>query len=170
MVLGAVIAGWSFAARAETDELFHFSQKQEEALVVKVKSSDTILLEDGRWVRLIGIESAGPPKPRRVKFDKSGKVIEEKEEPDIPLEDQALAYAQNLLEGKKVRLEYDAAALENNRRVAYVFLPDGTFANAELLRQGFVYLKIRPPNVKYEARLRAAYQEARREQRGFLSN
>lgn len=174
----AIVAGvclWGapafvFAAK-DTDPLFNFSSKQEEALVVKVTSSDTVLLEDGRRVQLIGIESAGFPKYKPVERDKNGQIIERKEEADIPLEEQAVAYAQNLLEGKKVKLEYDVSALnEAGRRVAYIFLPDGRMANAELLRQGFVYLKIRPPNVKYEGKLRAAYQEARREQRGFLSN
>ena len=175
IVMALGIGVWSWAvfvyAGENADELFHFSSKQEEALVVKATGSDTILLEDGRRIKLIGIESARPVKQKPVRYDKRGKVIEEKEEAAIPLEDQAVAYAQNLLEGKKVRLEYDVDALDqNSRRLAYVFLPDGRLANAELLRQGFVYLKVRPPNVKYEDKLRAAYQEARQEHRGFLSN
>ena len=36
---------------------------------------------------------------------------------------------------------------------AYVYLPDGRMANAELLRMGFVKLRIVPPNVKYEDKL-----------------
>ena len=38
---------------------------------------------------------------------------------------------------------------------AYVYLPDGRMANAELLRMGFVKLRIIPPNVKYEDKLNA---------------
>ena len=89
----------------------------------------------------------------------------------IPLEEQAVSYAQELLEGKKVKLEFDLESLdEQGRHQAYVFLPGGAMANAELLRQGFVDLKLRPPNVKYADQLRKAYQEAKREQRGFLGN
>jgi endonuclease YncB( thermonuclease family) len=40
-------------------------------------------------------------------------------------------------------------------------------ANAELLRMGFVKLRIVPPNVKHEQQLRAAYQEAKKEKRGL---
>ena len=72
------------------------------------------------------------------------------------------------MEGKKVKLEYDVESRDvQDRWQAYVFLPDGRMANAELLRQGFVYLKIRPPNLKYANQLREAYQEARREKRGL---
>ena len=46
------------------DDLFNYSKKQEEAMVVKVVASDLIVLEDGRHVKLIGVESAGPP-PRQ---------------------------------------------------------------------------------------------------------
>jgi len=152
----------------DNDDLFNYSKKQEEALVVKVTASDLLVLEDGRRVRLIGIESIGPPPLRIVKYDEKGHVIEEPEEPTIPLEEQALTYAQELLENKKVRLEYDTDAGSTSGYLnAYVYLPDGRMANAELLRMGFVKLRIIPPNVKYEDKLDAAYQEAKKEKRGL---
>jgi endonuclease YncB( thermonuclease family) len=40
-------------------------------------------------------------------------------------------------------------------------------ANEELLRMGFVKLRIILPNVKYQDQLSAAYQEAKREKRGL---
>jgi endonuclease YncB( thermonuclease family) len=151
------------------DDLFNFSKKQETALVVKVIASDLIVLENGHHIRLIGIESAGPPPHKMVKYDDKGRVIEEPEEPTISLQEQALTYAQDLLENKKVRLEYDVDAGDtaSGYLYAYVYLPDGRMANAELLRMGFVKLRIIPPNVKYEDNLRAAYQEAKREKRGL---
>jgi micrococcal nuclease len=151
-----------------SDDLFNFSKKQEEVLVVKVAASDLIVLEDGRRVKLIGVESAGPPPSRKVNYDDKGHVIEEPEEPTIPLEEQALTYAQELLENKKVRLEYDVdAGSANGYLNAYVYLPDGRMANTELLRMGFVKLRTIPPNVKYEDKFDLAYQEAKREKRGL---
>src|SRR5258708_2765153 len=94
-------------AADNSDDLFNYSKKQQEALVVKVIASDLIVLEDGRRVRLIGIESLGPPPPRIVKYDEKGRVIEEPEEPTISLQEQALTYAQELLENKKIKLEFD---------------------------------------------------------------
>ena len=78
-------------------------------------ASDLIVLEDGRRVKFIGVESAGPPPRHYVKYDDKGHVIEEPEEPTIPLEEQALTYAQDLLENKKVKLEYDVDARDSNR-------------------------------------------------------
>ena len=151
------------------DDLFNFSKKQPEALVVKVLTSDLIVLEDGRHIKLIGIESAGPPPRKFVKYDEKGHVIEVPEEPTIPLQEQALSYAQELLENKKVKLEFDVDAGDTGSGYlyAYVYLHDGRMANAELLRMGFVKLRIVAPNVKYEDKLDAAYQEAKREKRGL---
>jgi endonuclease YncB( thermonuclease family) len=150
------------------DELFNFSKKQEEALVVKVVASDLIVLEDGRRVKLIGVESAGAPPRQYVKYDEKGHVIEEPVEPTIPLQEQALTYAQELLENQKVRLEYDVDAGDTHGYLyAYVYLPDGKMANVELLRMGFVKLRIVPPNVKYEDKFSEAYQEAKKEKRGL---
>jgi endonuclease YncB( thermonuclease family) len=152
-----------------SDDLFNSFKKQEEALVVKVIASDLIVLENGRHIKLIGIESAGVPPRKPVKYDDKGHVIEVPEEPTIPLEEQALTYAQDLLENKKVKLEYDVDAGDTGSGYlyAYVYLPDGRMANAELLRMGFVKLRTIPPNVKYEAKLDAAYQEAKKEKRGL---
>ena len=151
-----------------SDDLFNFSKKQDEALVVKVVASDLIVLEDGRRVKLIGVESAGKPPHQYVKYDDKGHVIEEPVEPTISLQEQALTYAQELLENKKVRLEYDVDAGDTSGYLyAYVYLPDGRMANVELLRMGFVKLRIVPPNVKYEDKFRMAYQEAKKEKRGL---
>ncbi|MBF0503502.1 MAG: thermonuclease family protein [Candidatus Omnitrophica bacterium] len=150
------------------DDLFNSFSKQAEALVVKVPASDLIVLEDGRRVKLIGIQSAGVPPRKYVKFDDKGRVIEEPVEPTISLEEQALTYAQELLENKKVKLELDIDASDSRGHLyAYVYLPDGRMANAELLRMGFVKLKIIPPNIKHEDLLNTAYQEAKKEKRGL---
>ncbi len=158
-------------SHAGVDDLIHFSKKQEETLIVKVTDTNVVVLENGQRLKLIGIESAGMPARKYVEFDQRGRVIEEPKEVTIPLEEQALTYAQEIMEGKKVKIEYDMESVDaQGRRFAYVYLPDGRMANAELVRQGFVYLQIRPPNVKHADALRGAYQEAKREQRGFLSD
>jgi len=155
-------------ASDNSDDLFNYSKKQDEALVVKVVASDLIVLEDGRRVRLIGVESAGVVPHQYAKYDDKGHVIEEPVEPTISLQEQALTYAQELLENKRVKLEYDVDATDASGYLyAYVYLPDGRMANAELLRLGFVKLRIIPPNVKYEDKLSLAYQEAKREKRGL---
>ena len=173
MIIRLLIMIFFLSAQAwaddNSDDLFNFSKKQDEALVVKVVASDLIVLEDGRRVKLIGIESMGPPPRIPVKYDDKGHVIEEPVEPTIPLEEQALTYAQDLMENKKVKLEYDVDGGDTHSGYlnAYVYLPDGRMANAELLRMGFVKFRSILPNVKYEERLRSAYQEAKKEKRGL---
>jgi micrococcal nuclease len=46
------------------------------------------------------------------------------------------------------------------RLLRYVYLPDGVFVNAELVRQGYAQLATFPPDVAREAEIRAAQQEA----------
>lgn len=171
MILRLLLVIFFFSPPAwgnNSDDFFNYSKKQDEALVVKVVASDLIVLEDGRRVKLIGIKSAGGPPRKKVKYDDKGRVIEEPEEPTIPLEEQALMYAQDLLENKKVRLEYDVdAGSTSGYLYAYVYLPDGRMANVELLRMGFVKLKIIPPNVKYEDKFSAAYRQAKNQKRGL---
>ena len=166
-----VIFTYNVQAKENIDDLINFSRKQEEVLIVHVNATDHVTLEDGRRIYLIGVESAGQVKRKYAARDKNGMIIEEAPDATISLEEQALTYAQNLLEGRKVRLEFDVEATRTDgQKEAYVFLADGKLAGAELLRQGFVNLRIRPPNLKYAQELRDAYQEAKKEQRGYLSN
>ena len=159
------------AGAQESGDLFGSDYRANKILVVKVISANLIVLEDGRHVRLISVESYGSPVRKYPKLDKTGRVIEEPVEPFIPLEEQALVFAQDLMENKKVKLEYDVNALDKQgNTLAFVLLPDGRNASIELLRLGFVRMSIRPPNLKYSQELRQAYQEARTQQRGFLSN
>lgn len=147
-----------------------FSNKQVQGLVVKVVDADKIVLENGQRIQLIGIESLGLPARKYVQRDKDGNVIEEFEDDlSISIEEQALTFAQELLENKRVRLEFDAEHRSPQGYIyAYVFLADGSMANVDLLKMGFVDLSLTPPNLKYADKLRAAYQEAREEKRGIL--
>lgn len=150
------------------DDLFNFSKKKEEALIVKVITANECVIENGKRVKLIGVESVGQPVRQAVKFDDKGHIIPEPVEPTISIQEQALTYAQDLLENKKVSLEYDVDAGDTQGYLyAYVYLPDGRMANVELLRMGFVKLRIVPPNIKYQDKLRQAYQEAKKEKRGI---
>ena len=48
-----------------------------------------------------------------------------------------------------------------------MYLPDGGFVNAELVRQGYAQLATFPPDVAQEATIRAAQQEAMAAGRGI---
>ena len=76
-----------------------------------------------------------------------------------------------LVEGKKVRLEYDVQKQDKyGRTLAYVYLEDGTFVNAELVKQGYAQVATYPPNVKYVDLFQKYQQEAQKEKRGLWGN
>lgn len=143
------------------------SSKAQLIKVKKVINADTLILEDDKRIKLIGLEAPKTPKPKTPKTDEHNIIIEEIN-PITTIEEQALDFARHLSEDEYVRLEFDAESKDRNlETLAYVFLEDGTFVNAEILRQGFANLKIIPPNTKYAKLLRQAYQEAHREKRGL---
>ena len=141
----------------------------EDVLVIRVIRADTLLLESGEKIRLIGLNAPEAPKRKRNR-EEENKIIVKVKEPDliIPVEERAFSFAKDLLEGKRVRLEFDTQLKnEDFQTLAYAFLPDGTFVNAEILKQGFAYLNTSPINIKYAAALKQSYQEGRREKRGL---
>jgi micrococcal nuclease len=79
-------------------------------------------------------------------------------------------FARRLLDGKRVRLEYDRDRTDPyGRALAYVHLSDGRMVNVVLVRRGFATVAIYPPNERYEERLRQAESRARGEDAGLWS-
>jgi endonuclease YncB( thermonuclease family) len=160
-------------ARADSDFLLRVSDGYKEIKIERILKSDAVLLEDGKKIRLIGVKGfAAPKRVGNRPADEYGFVIEDPvTDPTTSIEDQAFEFVTELLEKKRVRIEYDTKSLdENGYTYGYVFLPDGTMANTEILRQGFGELSIQPPNLKYADQLREAYREARSEKRGVHVN
>jgi micrococcal nuclease len=74
----------------------------------------------------------------------------------------------NLLNGKKVRLEFDFNRTDQyGRTLAYVYLEDGTFVNAELVKNGFAMTLTIPPNVKFANEFMKLQKDARENNRGL---
>ena len=66
-----------------------------------------------------------------------------------------------------VRLEKDISEKDRyGRLLRYVYI-DGTFVNAELVRQGYARAKAYPPDAKYQVYLEAIEKEARHMKRGI---
>ena len=161
----------SYDSRAESgnEPLWGASRDYDRVKVERVVRADTIVLQSGERIHFIGLEAPEAPHREAVQTDSHGFVIENVK-PTTTVGEQALDFAQNFLQGKYIRLEFDAQKKNDAyETLAYAYLPDGTFVNAEILRQGFANLKIIPPNTKYIQALRKAYQEARKEKRGLQS-
>jgi micrococcal nuclease len=74
----------------------------------------------------------------------------------------------NLVGGKTVYLEKDVSETDKyGRLLRYVYLDDGTFVNAELVRLGYAQVSTYPPDVKYQDLFLEMQQEARDASRGL---
>lgn len=135
------------------------NEKRNDIVVVhKVVDGDTFhaLDESGRVlkIRLIGLDA---PETRKSEFKDIGYYGKE-----------ATAYLKSLIGGKSVSLEFDIGKKDRyGRLLAYVFLEDGTFVNAELIRQGYAQVLTVPPNVKYADEFVRLQRKARRANRGM---
>lgn len=126
--------------------------------VTKVVDGDTFWVDDGtekgRKVRLIGVDAPETRKSGRKEIGYYGS--------------ESTDFLTALLLDKTVRLEYDVAAEDRYGRIlAYVYLEDGTFVNAELLRHGYAMVMTVPPNVSFAEEFVKLQREAREEGRGL---
>jgi len=135
-------------------------------LVKRTVDGDTLELENGQRVRLIGIDTPEIHESSKLYRDsrKTGQDVSVIQ----GLGRRAHQFTKNLLEGKRVRLEFDVEKRDKYKRLlAYVYLPDGKFVNGEIVKQGYASLMTIPPNVKYADLFLKLYQEAREDKRGL---
>lgn len=117
------------------------------ALVLRVVDGDTIKIDGGESVRLIGINST-----------ERGK--------DCYLE--AKQKLTELVDGKIVFLEKDVENRDKyGRLLRYVYL-DGNFVNLEMVKTGFAYAYEYPPSVKYAEKIAKAEEKAKAGHEGCL--
>ena len=120
-----------------------------------VIDGDTIIVIIDRKkekVRLIGVDTP----------EKDGPYTKEE-----PFNKEASDFTKRLVKGKRVRLEYDWQKRDKyGRLLAYVYLEDGTFLNAELIKQGYGTLFRKFP-FKYRDNFIRYEQEARDNKRGL---
>jgi micrococcal nuclease len=117
-------------------------------------------------VRLIGIDTPEMHESSKLHRDsqRSGQDVRT----IIALGRKSYAFTRNLVEGKRVRLEFDVEKRDRYERLlAYAYLSDGTFVNAEIVKQGYASLMTYPPNVKYVDVFKDLYREARENNRGL---
>jgi micrococcal nuclease len=110
------------------------------ARVTRVVDGDTIVA-DGRYVRLIGIDTPETVDPHR---------------PVGCFGPQASAFTKHLLTGRTVELRYDRELHDRyGRLLAYVYLPgpSPTFVNAVLVARGYARTLVFAPNTAHEAQL-----------------
>ncbi len=155
----------------QSSPFFELSQAKSQGTIESMIDSITFRLADGRKIKLIGLVPLDRPKRKDLPRNEYNIIIEEEENPIISFEERAYDFINDLIINKEVRLEFDNLYRDpKGYLLAYAFLSDGTFINAEIIRQGFSNLRITPPNTTYEKELRGAYLEAQKEKRGLQGN
>ena len=110
-----------------------------EAMVTKVLDGDTVVVEGGHHIRLLGIDA---------------------DERGYPCYDSAKELLEELVLNKKVRLEKDQTDVDQyDRCLRYLFL-DNLNINLELVREGQAIARFYPPDVKYQTEITQAEKEA----------
>jgi micrococcal nuclease len=117
--------------------------------VIKVVDGDTIDLETGDTVRLIGIDTP------EVYFGAEC------------YGNEASEFMKNLLEGKYVTLEKDVSETDKyGRLLRYVYL-EGDSINETLVKEGYAFSSAYPPDIKYQDKLDSLEQLARNSNLGL---
>jgi len=128
--------------------------------VSKFVDGDTFWITNSKGqqekIRLIGVDAPESRRTGRKEIGYYGK--------------EASAYVERMLDGKKIRLEYDVGKYDRYKRtLAYVYLQDGTFLNAHLVENGYAMVMTVPPNVKYADLFVKLQKEARKKKKGLWS-
>jgi len=135
-------------------------------IVKRVVDGDTLLLKNGKYVRLIGVDTP------EVHISKKLYRDAERSQKDIKtireLGKRASDFVKSLVKpGDRIKLEYDWQKIDKYDRIlAYVYLEDGTFLNAEIIKQGYGNTYTRFP-FKYMDEFREYEREARENKRGL---
>ena len=127
-----------------------------EHMVKWVNDGDTIVLNNGQRVRYIGINAP---------------EIDHENQKAEPFGYEARSLNQNLVSSHKIRLEFDRERYDQyDRLLAYIFLLDGTFVNAQIVQNGFAYYLYRSANIKYQSILLKTQQKAMKSRKGIWHN
>ena len=172
------VLGWSADGFAGT---FH--------RVKQVIDGDTVILDNGEHVRLIGLDA--PESRQDEKLFREAKRNREDIDSIIKKGKKASQFVRELVQGKEVRLEYDIEKRDKyGRQLAYVYeletyrnkvdviSPAGyeimngneIFINATILKSGFASPLTIPPNVKYAKHFKELAQAARDNKMGLWQN
>lgn len=128
-----------------------------EFTVSHVIDGDTVVLDDraGTHLRYLGIDA-----PEKMTIDT----------PSDPFGKESTEFNRKLVEGKKVKVEFDKEKYDSyGRLLGYVYV-NGSFVNEIMLERGMAHLLLIEPNKKYEDVLKKAQSRAVSEGNGIWNS
>jgi micrococcal nuclease len=165
---------------------FAACQAADPPIVARVIDGDILLLSNGEKVRLIGVDT--PESKDNAKLKRDPKKAGQDAETIIKMGEKAADLTRKLVEGKQVRLEYDAQKKDRyGRTLAYIYIfvcsrcdvlpnpeyyykfdgPVEIFLNATLIKAGYARVMTVRPNVKHQDLFVKLQKEARKAERGL---
>lgn len=122
---------------------------------IEVVDGDTLILQDGREVRLVGLQAPKLPLGR----------------PNFrtwPLADEAKAALESLALNRTLRVSYGGERVDRHgRHLAHLHTDDGTWIQGEMLRRGMARVYSWPDNRALVTEMLALEREARAARRGI---
>ncbi|MBQ1388170.1 MAG: thermonuclease family protein [Clostridia bacterium] len=143
-------------AESETDETDELEGPYEVAKVVDGDTIKLIINGEKKNVRLIGVDT-----PESVHPDASKNVPEGKLASD---------HTKELVGDNQLYIKYGTEPADRyGRPLCYVYLPDGTMLNEQILRDGYAKVMIVGKNKEYKEKFTEIASEAKAEGRGLWS-
>ena len=149
--------------------LKHKSANKELFTVTEVIDGDTFRLQNGEKVRLLGIDT--PEKYNSEKLERDSEKSGRDKNTIMKLGNISAEYVKKLAEGKKVYLEREPGGDDRDRYgrlLRYVYLEDGTFLNAKIIKDGYGNVYDRHP-LSVTDKFRQYEKEARDKKIGLWS-
>ncbi|HOX54406.1 MAG TPA: thermonuclease family protein [Candidatus Omnitrophota bacterium] len=190
-VLVAIASYFQNQARPVSNAQYQYPENKTYT-VTRVFDGDSLELDDEIKVRLIGIDA--PEDFPNVKSAKESMATGQDVGTIVKMGREARDFVKGLVEGKKVRLEFDKDKKDKyGRLLAYVFIDTNykwrmtgrdfredsdivytiygdvwsLFVNATIIKQGYAEPLDFAPNEKYADLFRKLYQEAKEKKRGL---
>lgn len=162
-------------AKQESPRPVNTTSLYERIRILKVIDGDTVELENGEKVRLIGIdtpESQNNPKARRDE-ERSGVDMDT----ILALGKKAKDFLSKLSLNREARVEFDTGKFDKyGRLLGYVYLlpeKEGVgeiFINARIIESGYAVPLTIPPNVRHAEEFHELYLQARERKRGLWAD
>ncbi|GMQ95496.1 MAG: hypothetical protein BMS9Abin13_613 [Patescibacteria group bacterium] len=148
LLSGGVVGGYKLVRDNRADT---FENSLHTAM--RVIDGDTIDIGNKKRIRLLGIDA---PERGECYYD------------------QSLAFLEELVENKDIRIEKDISGVDRyDRYLRYIYIPadapeeDDVFVNNLLVRQGYAFTFAIAPDNRYRDLLASAQEEAKKEERGL---
>jgi len=157
LLLGALLTPATLPAPALSGEPAT-AQKADRGRVTEIVDGDTVILADGRSVRLVGIQA---PKLSLGRHNFK----------DWPLSDEAKTALEEMTGGEKVVITFTGAEIDRHGRVlAHLHMEDGRWIQGHMLRTGLARAYSFADNRGWAAEMLTLEREARAEGRGIWAH